>query len=136
LHDLSVTYRQSGEAAQIIGTISGVIPLTSSQISAAHEQVKVLCFQVERALWTSDISLQDVTVTILGPVFDDYYDQVISWYGTADLAAKAAAHVDWRRVSADQAWTSIFARTLLRVDYNSFQLWDATPSASSSVVNS
>jgi hypothetical protein len=69
-------------------------------------------------------------------VFDDYYDQVISWYGTADLAAKAAAQVDWSRVSADQAWTTIFARTLLRVDYDSFQLWDATPSASSSAVNS
>jgi hypothetical protein len=135
LHDLTAIYQQAGEAAQITGTISGVIPRTSSQISAAQERVKALCFQIERALWTSGIPVQDVTVTILGPVFDDYFDQIISWYGTAALAAKAAAQVDWHSVSADQAW-DMFAQTSLRVDYDSFQLWGQTPSASPSSGNS
>ena len=135
LHGLTAIYQQAGEVAQITGTISGVIPRTSSQISAAQERVKVLCFQIERALWTSGIPVQDVTVTILGPVFDDYFDQVTSWYGTAALAAAAAAQVDWHSVSADQAW-AMFARTLLRVDYDSFQLWDQTPVASPSPSNS
>jgi hypothetical protein len=135
LHDLTATYQQPGGVAQITGTVSGAIPRTPSQISVAQERVKTLCFQVERALWTSTIPVQEVTVTVLGTVYDDYFDQVISWYGTASLGAKAAPRFDWRSLSADQAWT-LFDRTLLRVDYDSFQLWGGTPGPSSSPGNS
>jgi hypothetical protein len=126
LHDLTVIYQQPGEPMQVTGTITGTIPRTASQISAAHERVKLLCFQVERALWTSTIPLQNVTVIILGPVLDDYFDQIISWYGTATLAASAAARLDWSALGADQAWT-LFDNTQLRVNFDTFQGWGITP---------
>jgi hypothetical protein len=75
--------------------------------------------------------VQEITVTILGTVYDDYFNEVISWYGTASLGAKAAVRIDWSSLSADQAWT-LFDRTVLRVDYDSFQLWGGTPGPSSS----
>lgn len=124
-------YQQPTEKALITGTVSNAVPRTPTQISAAQEKVKTLCFQIQRAVWNSSISLQEITVTILGPVFDDYFDQIISWYGTASLEAGAAAQVDWRNLTVDAAWNR-FQRTQLRVDFGSFQLYGTTPVPSTS----
>jgi hypothetical protein len=126
LGNIQAVYQQPAEKALITGTVSNAVPRTPAQISAAQEKVKMLCFQVQRALWSSGISLQEITVTILGPVFDDYFDQIISWYGTASLEAGAAAQVDWRNLTVDAAWNR-FQRTQLRVDFGSFQLYGTTP---------
>jgi hypothetical protein len=133
LTSLQVVYSQAAETAGITGTLAGTVPRTPGQISTAHETVKVLCFEIQRALWTSSIHLRDVTVTILGPVLDDYYDRITSWYGTADLLAGNAAKLAWGKLSADAAW-NLFGKTALRVDYASFQQWGApTPSPTSGV---
>jgi hypothetical protein len=126
LQNLETVYQQTGDEALITGTVSGSIPRSSTQISAAQEKVKIFCFQIQRALWSSGIPLKEVAVTILGPVFDDYFDQIISWYGTASLEAGAAAQIDWRNLGVDAAWNR-FERTLLRVNYGSFQLYGTTP---------
>jgi hypothetical protein len=126
LGHVQVVYEQPAEKALITGTVSNSVPRTPAEIRAAQEKVKTLCFQIQRALWNSGISLQEVTVTILGPMYDDYYDQIISWYGTASLEAGVADKVDWRNLSADAAWNQ-FQRTQLRVDFASFQLYGTTP---------
>jgi hypothetical protein len=126
LGNIQAVYQQPAEKALITGTVSNAVPRTPTEINAAQEKVKTLCFQIQRALWKSAISLKEVTVTILGPVFDDYFDQIISWYGTASLEAGAAAEVDWRNLSVDAAWNR-FQRTQLRVDFGSFQLYGTTP---------
>jgi phage-related tail fiber protein len=126
LGNIQAVYQLAGEKASITGTVSSAVPRTPSQISSAQEKVKTLCFQIQRALWNSRIALQEVTVTILGPVFDDYFDQIISWYGTASLEASSAAQIDWRGLGVDAAWNR-FQRTQLRVDYGSFQLYGTTP---------
>jgi hypothetical protein len=131
LKSLQVVYSQTTESAEITGTLAGAVPRSPSQISAAQEQVKVLCFEIERALWTSSIHLHDVFVIILGPVLDDYYDRTIDWYGTADLTNSNAVKLSWGKLSADAAW-NLFARTALRMDYVPFEDYDApTPSPTS-----
>lgn len=126
LGNIHAVYQLPGEKAAITGTVSNAVPRTPTEISAAQEKVKTLCFQIQRALWNGGIALQEVTVTILGPVFDDYFDQIISWYGTASLEAGTAARIDWRDLGVDAAWNQ-FQRTQLRVDYGSFQLYGTTP---------
>jgi hypothetical protein len=130
LASLQTVYNQAAETAGITATLAGTVPRTPGQISTAQETVKVLCFKIQRALWTSSIHLRDVTVTILGPVLDDYYDRIISWYGTADLLAANAAKLAWGKLSADAAW-NLFGKTALRVDYASYQQYGATPSPAS-----
>jgi hypothetical protein len=130
LHELSVTYQQSGEMTQIVGTVSVTIPRTPSQIRVVQESVKVLCFKMQKALWTSGLPVQGVTVTILGPTFDDYYDRTTSWYGTAHLTAAAASRFDWGGVSADEAWT-MFDRTLLQTLYAPDQTYIVPPAPTS-----
>ncbi len=131
LRDLQIMYQQSQEKVLVTGTVSGNIPRTPAQIGASQENVKALCFRIQRALWTSNVPVQDVTVMILGPVYDDYDDQVISWYGTADLGAKAASGFDWTRLSADKAW-NMFDNTSLREAYAPFEGWGVTPVPTSS----
>lgn len=131
LHDLTATYQPTGEVTHIVGTVSETVPRTSGQVGAVQENVKALCFKIQRALWTSDIPVQDVTVTILGPMFDDYYDRIISWYGTAHLGAEAASRFDWTGVSIDEAWI-MFDRTLLQTEYAPSQLYLVTPAPTSS----
>jgi hypothetical protein len=126
LGNIQVVYQQPAEKALITGTVSNAVPRTPTEISAAQEKVKTLCFQIQRALWNSGISLKEATVTILGPMFDDYFDQIISWYGMASLEAGAAAQVDWRSLTADAAWNRL-QRTQLRVDFAPFQLYGTTP---------
>jgi hypothetical protein len=131
LGNIQVVYQQPAEKAQVTGTVSNAVPRTTAEIRAIQERVKTLCFQIQRALWNSGISLQEVTVTILGPMYDDYFDQIISWYGTASLEAGIADHVDWRNLSADAAWNQ-FQRTQLRVDFAPFELYGTTPVPTSS----
>jgi hypothetical protein len=126
LGDIQVVYQPSAATALVTGTVSNAVPRTPAEIKAAQEKVKTLCFQIQRALWNSGISLQEVTVTILGPMFDDYFDQIISWYGTASLEADVADQIDWRNLTVDAAWNR-FQRTQLRVDFAPFQLYGTTP---------
>jgi hypothetical protein len=134
LRDVQIKYQQPQENILVTGTVSGSIPRTPTQVGSSQENVKALCFRIERALWTSNFPVQSVTVTILGPVFDDYDDQITSWYGTAQLGTKAASRFDWTRMSADEAWT-MFANTSLRENYGPFEGWGLTPVATASPSN-
>ncbi|HKB46115.1 MAG TPA: hypothetical protein VKC57_00350, partial [Ktedonobacterales bacterium] len=71
-HDLAATYDTQGEALELTATLTGGVPRTEAEISAAQEHVKLLCLRAQQAEWTSGNPLRSVTVTILGPTLDDY----------------------------------------------------------------
>lgn len=95
-------------------TLAGKVPAPQA-IGATQEQVKTLCFQVQRALWASGLSLTEVTVSVVGPIYDDYADLISGSYGAAVLKAPAAAKLDWAGLSPDAAW-AIYG-IWLRPDY-------------------
>lgn len=101
---VETTYDARAHALALIATIEGVVPRTPTEIAAAQQRAKALCFQAQRTTWTSGIALSRVTVTILGPMLDDYADIINGPYGAAALDAPTAAHFDWTRLSADAAW--------------------------------
>lgn len=84
-------------------TLKGKVPAPQA-IGATQERVKTICFQVQRALWTSATPLTEVTVSVVGPIYDDYADLVSGSYGAAVLKAPAVARLDWASLSPDAAW--------------------------------
>ncbi len=121
---VTLTYDAVQQSIETTVTVGGPVARTSTEINASQERVKALCFQAQQALWTSGVALREVKVTILGPVYDDYYDLVTEWYGGADLKAATAQQFNWRTLDADSAW-SRYDVVWLRVDYGSFQQYGA-----------
>lgn len=84
-------------------TLKGKVP-GPQEIGATQERVKTICFQVQRALWTSSPPLSAVTISVVGPIYDDYADITTASYGAAVLKAPAAATLDWASLNPDAAW--------------------------------
>jgi hypothetical protein len=103
----TTAYDGTAETVNVIATVA-----TFSSASAAQEIVKVLCFHIQEALWTSRISLKQVNVTVEGPVYDIYGDLSISGYGGALLYAGTAAKLAWTTLAPDSAWTAYDAMWL------------------------
>lgn len=103
-------------AVTVTVTLAGPVPGTDAEISASQERVKTICFQAERALWTAALPLSDVTVTVVGPIYDDYADLTSGPYGAAVLKADTAAKLDWVSLSPDTAWDvyGVFLRAAYR----------------------
>jgi hypothetical protein len=101
------TYDTGDQAISILATIEQF-----PTVSVGQEKVKVLCFQIQKALWLSGIPLKQVAVTIDGPTYGVYGDLTSSGYGGALLRQPTAARLDWRTLSPDTAW----------VDYNAMWL--------------
>jgi hypothetical protein len=101
---IETTYDARAHALALVATVAGVVPRTPTEVAAAQERSKALCFQAQHTMWTSGIALSKVTVTILGPMLDDYADIISGPYGAAALDATTAAHFDWAHLSADAAW--------------------------------
>lgn len=95
-------------------TLKGKVPPPQA-IGATQERVKTICFQVQRTLWTSSTPLTEVTVSVVGPIYDDYADLVSGSYGAAVLKAPAAAKLDWASLNPDAAWAAY--GVWLRPDY-------------------
>jgi hypothetical protein len=96
----TTTYDSTAETVVVIATVA-----TFSGVTAAQEIVKVLCFQIQKALWTSGTPLKQVNTTVEGPVYDIYGDLTISGYGGALLNAGTATRLAWTILSPDSAWT-------------------------------
>src|SRR5579859_2044794 len=71
---METTYDARAHALAIVATLEGVVPRTPTEIAAAQERAKALCFQAQRTMWTSGLAVSRVSVTILGPMLDDYAD--------------------------------------------------------------
>ncbi len=127
---VEATYRVGDETAQVTATVAGLVPRTPADISAAQERVKIMCFRAQEALWTSanGIPLHEVTVTVLGPVIDDYGDKMTAAYGAAVLTAATAARFHWDSLSPDTAWED-YDNVYLAVRFAPNQIYGVTPSA-------
>lgn len=111
-----VSFDAQSQTLAVTGTLGGDVPVTASDVTAAHERTKTLCFRVQRALWASGIALREVTVFVRGPTFDDYGNQYVESYGTAVLGAATAGRFSWDALSADGAWGR-YDRVWLRPNY-------------------
>ena len=96
------------ETLTLIATIGGPVPGTKAEIAAAQERSKTICFQIERAVWTSampaGITQGEVKAVVVGPIYDDYADLTSGPYAAADLKAATARQLDWAHLTPDAAW--------------------------------
>ncbi|HEV7127389.1 MAG TPA: hypothetical protein VGN32_08085 [Ktedonobacterales bacterium] len=109
---VSATYSAADGTVIVTATVAWM-----TDVSAAQEQVKTICFRAQAALWTSGIALSRVTVIVLGPLIDLYADRSMGPYGTAVLTAANAAKFTWASLSADGAWEA-YDNVFLRLAFN------------------
>lgn len=107
-----ISYNARNQTVSVLATVGEFF-----QVSAGQEQVKILCFRVQKALWTSDVSLQQVSVTIDGPTYGVYGDLTTGGYGGALLGAETAAKFVWNALSPDSAWAD-YDSMWLTYDYS------------------
>ncbi|HKB46312.1 MAG TPA: hypothetical protein VKC57_01350 [Ktedonobacterales bacterium] len=119
---VTTAYNEQSSVLTVTGTLTGAVARTPADIAATQERVKLLCFEAQRVLWTSGTPLRAVKVSILGPMYDDYFDLITDWYGVADLTSATAAKLDWARLSADNAW-AVYDSAVVRQVYAPFQFW-------------
>lgn len=105
------SYDASTQQATITLTIAA-----APTVNAAQERVMTLCYEVQKALWTSDSSLREVKVIVLGPLRDDYADIIEDAYGVADVLAPTGTKLSWGNLSPQSAW-SRYDNTWLRASY-------------------
>jgi hypothetical protein len=118
---VQATYSPTNGAVDVSVTFGGRVPEQPAEIAAAQEHVKVVCFQVLRAVWTSGTRpLSQVNVSVLGPVIVLYGDLESKAYGSAYLTAATEARFQWSAISPDQAWDAYDA-VYLRSGYNDAQ---------------
>lgn len=110
-HRISADYDASARQATITLTI-GAAP----DVAAAQARVMELCYRVQKAVWTSNPSLREVKVIVLGPIHDDYADIIEDAYGVADVLAPTATKLSWDALSPEAAW-SRYDNTWMRASY-------------------
>ena len=108
---IATTYDASARQATITLTIAA-----APDVNAAQERVMTVCYDVQKALWTSNPSLSEVKVIVLGPLRDDYADIIEDAYGVADVLAPTAAKLSWNTLSPQSAW-SHYDNTWMRASY-------------------
>lgn len=126
---VQTTYDPGSQTVQVATTFVGtLVPRTDQQIAASQEAVKMVCFRAQRALWASGIALRQVTVTVQGPILDDFFDLISDWYGGSRLTAPVAAALDWQSAGADGAWDR-YDQVWLRTAYVPNQYYSASPAS-------
>jgi hypothetical protein len=115
-NNVVTTYDGQKQTLSVTATVGWTSDITIADIAKSQERAKTLCFQVQRALWTSGVTLKEATVTVLGPVQDDYADMILDAHGVAELSAKTAAGFDWAALTPDSAW-SRYDSVWLRATY-------------------
>jgi hypothetical protein len=114
---IAVQWDAGAQTATITITVAGRVPLTSQQVAAAHELVKLICYKMAAALWSSGVELSAVTLLVLGPMQDAYANIITDWYGVATLKASSAQRIQWASVSADAAW-NLYDQQMLRATFD------------------
>lgn len=103
-------------AVQVTLTLDWNAEITSDDVAQEQARVEVLCFQVQKAIWSSALSPSDVLVIILGPVTDEYAQPTIDAHGSAELSEKTASSLSWSLLTPDRAWTK-YDHAYLRPSY-------------------
>lgn len=114
---VQTTYNTATGAADVALSLGGSVPPEADK-SATQERVKALCFDAQRALWTSGTApLSQVNVAVLGPVIDQYADITTQAYGSTLLKSGTAARLSWSALGPDAAWAA-YDNVYLRDGYN------------------
>lgn len=111
-HPVTASFNTTEEAATVTATVAWI-----SDVATAQEQVKVVCFRAQVALWTSGVPLRKVTVVVQGPLIDLYADRTTGPYGSAVLTSSTAAKLGWSHLTADSAWMA-YDYVFLRSAFN------------------
>lgn len=102
---VQAVYHAAAGELNINLALIGTIPTAPAAVSAMQEQVKVLCFEAQRAVWSSGLTpLSQVTVTVVGPIMDQYAELETQAYGAAVLKAATERGFSWSTLSPDGAW--------------------------------
>lgn len=115
--DMLVTYDAGHQSVTVAVTVGGIVPNTDAAIGAAQEQVKTICFRAQHALWTSGTAFRQVTITVTGPILDQYADLTTGAYGAAVLTAATVGNFAWASLTPDLAWGK-YDNVFLRPAYN------------------
>lgn len=70
-------------------------------------------FEVQDALWTSDLHPVSVTVNAYGPLYDKYGNASTGLYASALLTAETAHKFNWKNISLSAAWAD-YDRAFMR----------------------
>lgn len=91
-------------------------PAWKLDFTQAQAQAMTVCFAAQRALWTSSVALQSVTVTALGQAPDDYDNPIIAAYAAATLTSAHASAIAWNASTPFDVWPR-YDNTFLRPTY-------------------
>lgn len=108
---IATSYDASSTQATITLTIAA-----APNVNTAQERVMTLCYDVQKALWTSNPSLREVKVIVLGPIRNDYAEIIEDAYGVADVLAPTGTKLSWNSLSPQAAW-SHYDNTWMRASY-------------------
>jgi hypothetical protein len=113
---VETSYNADKRAAQVMVTVGWTPEIGIGDVEKSQERAKTICFLAQRALWTSGVPLLEATITVLGPVQDDYGSQTIDAHAIAYLVARTSAGFTWGALTPDTAW-GLYDRVWLRPNY-------------------
>lgn len=113
---VGVVYDADARNLTITVTITGDVPATDAQVSAAWARVKGLTLREMGQLWGSGQLLDSVTVIVMGPAQDEYDAVFPQAYSVATLSATSAKRIDWASATPDSAWGH-YDQTFLRPSF-------------------
>jgi hypothetical protein len=117
---VTAAYDAQKRTATITIIVGDTLPNTDAKVAAAYAQIKTICYQTFRTVWTSGIALREATALIEGPIQDEYANIITDWYGVAVIESTTAQRLDWANESPDSAWRT-YGQHMLR---SSFVLFD------------
>lgn len=97
-------YDQQAASVKVTIRIGGRVPDTDAEVSAAQNLTKTICLREQQAIWASGVTLKEATVTVIGPIQDEYANIVDGSYGASVLHPSTVAGLNWASLSAESAW--------------------------------
>jgi hypothetical protein len=85
-------------------TVTVTLPNPSWDVSSTQTVCKADVFNEMKALFTSRLNINEVEVTINGPVTDSYGNNTTGQYADADLTLATAQLFNWDNLDYDTAW--------------------------------
>jgi hypothetical protein len=113
---VQTTYDASKRMVEVSATVGWTADIGIADIAKAQERAKTICFRLQQALWTSGVPLRQVSAIALGPVVNDYGEQIVDAHAAARLTASTAAGFAWGTLTSDTAWDR-YDEAWLRASY-------------------
>jgi len=101
---VQTSYDGGSRATQVTATVGWTADIGIHDIAKGQERAKAICFLAQRALWASGVPLREATITVTGPVLNEYDEPSMDTHGAARLTARTAAGFAWGALTPDAAW--------------------------------